>query len=58
MEHAETLCQALSYTETLRVLCQHANKDESRKDLFFRYHRLVAPRLEAIYHDWDLRTAN
>ena len=27
MIHAETLTQALSYMETLRVLCDHANKD-------------------------------
>jgi alkylation response protein AidB-like acyl-CoA dehydrogenase len=55
MEHAETLCQALSYMETLRVLCEHANKDESRKELFFRYRKLVTPRLEAIYSDWSIR---
>ncbi|MDC1174284.1 acyl-CoA dehydrogenase family protein [Bacteriovoracaceae bacterium] len=57
MEHAETLCQALCYMETLRVLCDHANKDSSRKALFDRYLRLVKPRLEAIYTDWDLRKA-
>lgn len=56
MEHAETLCQALSYMETLRVLCDHCNKDKERKDLFDRYARLVKPRLEAIYTDWDLRS--
>jgi len=55
MEHAETLCQALSYMETLRVLCEHANKDESRKELFFKYKTLVTPRLEAIYTDWSIR---
>ncbi|WP_417335106.1 acyl-CoA dehydrogenase family protein [Halobacteriovorax marinus] len=55
MEHAETLCQALSYMETARVLCEHANKDESRKDLFFRYQKLILPRLEAIYTDWSIR---
>jgi alkylation response protein AidB-like acyl-CoA dehydrogenase len=58
MVHAETICWALCYTETLRVLCSHANKDESRKDLFFRYHRLVTPKLDAIYKDWELRTEN
>jgi len=57
MIHAETICWALSYTETLRVLCAHANKDKSRADLFKRYHTLVIPRLEAIYKDWDLRTS-
>lgn len=56
MIHAETICWALSYTETLRVLCHHANKDESRVDLFDRYAGLVIPRLEAIYADWDRRT--
>ena len=55
MEHAETLCQALCYMETLGVLCDHADKDQTRADLFHRYHRLVAPRLEAIYTDWSLR---
>lgn len=55
MEHAETLCQALSYMETARVLCEHANKDESRVDLYFRYNKLILPRLEAIYTDWSIR---
>ncbi|MEC7277785.1 MAG: acyl-CoA dehydrogenase family protein [Bdellovibrionota bacterium] len=55
MTHAETLCWALSYTETLRVLCDHANKDSARSDLFMRYHRLIEPRLEAIYKDWEIR---
>ena len=55
MTHAETLCQALSYMETLRVLCYHANKDESRHDLFFRYDKLITPRMEAIYKDWSIR---
>ncbi len=56
MIHAETLCQALSYMETLRVLCEHANKDAARAPLFHRYRRLVVPRLEAIYSDWSERT--
>ena len=34
MIHAETLCAALSYMETLRVLCEHATTDEERSDLF------------------------
>jgi len=55
MTHAETVCQALSYMETLRVLCYHANKDESRAKLFSRYKILILPRLEAIYTDWSLR---
>ncbi len=56
MIHAETICWALSYTETLRVLCDHANKDKERAELFDRYANLVIPRLEAIYTDWDRRT--
>ncbi|PIP89658.1 MAG: hypothetical protein COW01_04530 [Bdellovibrionales bacterium CG12_big_fil_rev_8_21_14_0_65_38_15] len=53
MVHAETLTQALSYMETLRVLCEHSNKDKARADLFFRYKKLITPRLEGIYADWN-----
>ena len=53
MVHAETLCAALSYMETLRVLCDHSNKDQERSQLFFNYLRLIRPRLEAIYTDWN-----
>ena len=56
MIHAETLCQALAYMETLRVLCEHANKDQERSQLFFDYCKLVQPRLEGIYTDWDIRS--
>lgn len=56
MIHAETLCQAMNYTETLRVLCDHANKDQSRVDLYEKYRKLVLPRLEAIYKDWEVRS--
>lgn len=56
MIHAETLTQALSYMETLRVLCDHANKDSGRAELFYRYHKLIQPRMEAIYKDWTVRT--
>ncbi len=56
MIHSETICWALCYTETLRVLCDHANRDEERVDLFKRYHHLVTPRLEAIYKDWEVRS--
>jgi hypothetical protein len=56
MIHAETLCQALCYTETLRVLAKHADLDSNRVDLFNRYSLLVRPRLEAIYSDWELRS--
>jgi 3-(methylthio)propanoyl-CoA dehydrogenase len=55
MENAETLCQGLSYMETLRVLAAHANIDSTRSDLFYRYRRLVCPRLESIYTDWSIR---
>lgn len=55
MVHSETICWALCYTETLRVLCDHANKDSSRADLYHRYHLLVEPKLEAIYKDWEIR---
>ncbi|MBA2404937.1 MAG: acyl-CoA dehydrogenase family protein [Bdellovibrionales bacterium] len=54
MQHAETLHQALSYIETLDVLCQHATKDKGRGDLYNRYQRLVAPRLAGIYTDWKV----
>ena len=56
MIHAETLCQALSYMETLRVLCSHSNIDEDRSKLFFNYQKIVHPRLEAIYTDWSNRS--
>ena len=56
MTHAETLCQAMCYLETVRVLCDHANKDESRVELFERYTKIIEPRLEAIYKDWEIRT--
>jgi len=52
MVHAETLCQALSYCETLKVLAKHANRDPSRGDLYRRYQKLVTPRLAGIYADW------
>ena len=52
MVHAETITQALSYIETIRVLAKHAEKDESRADLFNRYVKLVAPRFAAVYEDW------
>jgi hypothetical protein len=55
MIHAETLCQASSYMETLRVLVDHANKDKERKNLYYKYSKLVLPRLESIYKDWDIK---
>ena len=56
MTHAETLCQGLSYIETLRVLAKHSLKDSTRESLYYDYKRLVLPRLDAIYKDWALRT--
>ena len=56
MMHAETLCKGLSYIETLRVLSRHAQKDNSRKQLFNDYYQLVSPRLEAVYTDWKMFT--
>jgi hypothetical protein len=55
MVHAETIMYSLSYIETLRVLMLHANKDESRQELFKDYYKLVRPRFAAIYEDWSLR---
>jgi alkylation response protein AidB-like acyl-CoA dehydrogenase len=55
MKHAETIAQGLAYIETLRVLMLHANKHDSRGDLFDRYFRLVTPRFAHIYSDWSVR---
>lgn len=55
MVHAETILDALSYIETLRVLMKHANKDDSRAKLFQDYYNLVKPRFAAIYTDWSVR---
>jgi 3-(methylthio)propanoyl-CoA dehydrogenase len=53
MTHAETLCQALCYIETLKVLSKHATKDAKRGDLYYRYLKLVTPRLAGVYADWN-----
>jgi alkylation response protein AidB-like acyl-CoA dehydrogenase len=53
--HAETITQALSYIETLRVLCRQAVKDQSREKLFYQYKNLVTPRILGIFTDWELR---
>ena len=58
MVHAETLCQASAYMETLRVLVDHSYKEDSRKDHYFKYARLVKPRLESIYKDWELMSSS
>ena len=55
MTHAETLCQALSMLEILKVLGKQAERDSSRKALFQRYLLLARPRLTAIYQDWEIR---
>ena len=54
MEYAEDVCSALSYIETLRVLCNHSCKDNSRTELFERYLKLVQPRLAQIYCRWRI----
>ena len=56
MTHAETLCQALSHLEIIKVLGKHAAKDSGRRALFDRYLLIAKPRLAAIYQDWELRT--
>jgi alkylation response protein AidB-like acyl-CoA dehydrogenase len=56
MTHAETLCQALTLLEVIKVLGKHAAKDPSRKKLFHDYLLLAKPRLAAIYSDWSLRS--
>ena len=57
MTHAESICEGLSYLETLRVLAQHALKDDKRTKLYFDYKSLVLPRLVRIYNDWELRSS-
>jgi alkylation response protein AidB-like acyl-CoA dehydrogenase len=52
MTHAETICFCMSYIETLRVLMKHALKDQERSALYFRYLKLIQPRLKGIYCDW------
>ncbi len=54
MTFAETICQGLSYIETLRVLNQHVAKDSSRKELFDNYRKVIIPRLAAVYAEWEL----
>jgi alkylation response protein AidB-like acyl-CoA dehydrogenase len=56
MTHAETLCQALTLLEIIKVLGKHASKDKTRVGLFQRYLVLAKPRLQAIYADWNLRS--
>lgn len=55
MVHAETILFGLSYIEVLRVLSKLSHKDESKKDLFFKYNQLVAPRFASIFADWKVR---
>lgn len=56
MTHAETLCQALSILEIVKVLGKQAAKDPTRKELFQRYLLLAKPRLDAVYSDWAVRS--
>ncbi len=56
MTHAETLCQALSMLEVIKVLGKQAAKDESRKKLFDDYLLIARPRFQAIYADWQQRS--
>jgi alkylation response protein AidB-like acyl-CoA dehydrogenase len=56
MTHAETLCQALSHLEIVKVLGKQAEKDSTRRALFNRYLLLAKPRLQAIYEDWSVRS--
>lgn len=53
MIHAETLCQALTILETVKVLGKQAAKDSARKPLFDRYLKLSKPKLAAVYADWE-----
>jgi hypothetical protein len=55
MTHAETLCQAMSMLEILKVLGKQAERDPARKALFQRYLMIARPRLTAIYQDWEIR---
>ncbi|MBU6154172.1 MAG: acyl-CoA dehydrogenase family protein [Bdellovibrionales bacterium] len=55
MTHSETLCQALSHLEIIKVLGKQAARDAQRRELFERYLLLVKPRLASIYKDWELR---
>jgi alkylation response protein AidB-like acyl-CoA dehydrogenase len=52
MTHAETICQALAYKETLLVLAKHAHRNKGRAPLYHQYLKLVTPRLAAIYSEW------
>ncbi len=56
MIHAETICEGLSYLETLRVLAKHASMDDDRSKLYFDYKELILPRLTRIYCDWENRS--
>ena len=56
MIHAETICEGLSYLETLRVLAKHASMDDGRSKLYFDYKELILPRLTRIYCDWENRS--
>ncbi|MBI2520838.1 MAG: acyl-CoA/acyl-ACP dehydrogenase [Bdellovibrio sp.] len=54
MMHSESICQAMSYLATMKVLAKHYDKEESRGKLFWDYHRLIHPRLMGILDDWKI----
>ena len=56
MTHAETLCQALSMIEILKVLGKQAARDSTRKSHFDHYLKIIKPRLTGIYQDWEIRS--
>jgi uncharacterized membrane protein YvbJ len=52
MVYAETICQALSYLETAKVVLNMSKVDKKKLELFHDYHKLVLPRFAAIYQEW------
>ncbi|HAZ14554.1 MAG: hypothetical protein A2X86_15595 [Bdellovibrionales bacterium GWA2_49_15] len=54
MMHSESICQAMAYLATMKVLAKHYEKDDSRGKLFWDYHRLIHPRLMGILDDWKI----
>lgn len=54
MPHAETVTEALSYVETLAILADHAQKDQSRQAHFDDYEKLIRPRMKALMLSWKI----
>lgn len=52
MEFAQSICEGLSYLETIKILDMHARVDATRIDLLNRYIQLCRPRFAAIYTEW------